>query len=357
MAAARTLAFLFVLTHAIWHSSPCSAQAEKAPSKPPKVGESDVKAQPELQPVAPGLTQGVRRELRALGSGGPITMLGRVLRGIAVIISAWVVYLLAALGLGRVEGRLKRAVATPSAVHTRRQQHITTVTKLARSFCRYVVIIGSIILLLDWSFGLNVIPIVTGAGLLGLAVAFGSQALVRDVITGIFQLLEGQYAVGDFVQIGSAFGRVEEVGLRVTRLRDLQHKLHFIPNGTITLVTTYEDTFSHYVLHAPFSAPEQKDSALEAVRRLSLDLRREFPELIGYVDEPEIVCGETELSAVKMRLGIVPTQDWIVTTELPARVKEIFAARAIKTPESRAPSCYVDISPLARMPRGNPDTS
>jgi small conductance mechanosensitive channel len=152
------------------------------------------------------------------------------------------------------------------------------------------------------------------------------------------------------VQIGAAIGKVEEVGLRVTRLRDLQDKLYFIPNGSITLVTTYDDPFTDYVLQAPIEKPEQAPDASEALRALAVDLRAEFPELVGHTDDPYVTSTTSGLVSVRMRWGVVPTQDWLATTEVPARVKQLFAQREIAVPEGRAATCYVDISPLARMP-------
>ena len=211
--------------------------------------------------------------------------------------------------------------------------------------------LATVILILDRSLGIPVYPYLAGVGIIGIAVAFGSQALVKDVVTGIFQLLEGQYAVGDYVQIGTAFGKVEDVGLRVTRLRDFQDKLYFVPNGTITMVTTYDEPSTGYVLQAPIEKADQAEEALEAVKALAVDVRSEYPELVEYVGEPEVVTGESGLTSVKVRLGIVPTQEWIVNTEIPARVKQLLTAREITMPEGRLAACYLDISPLARMPR------
>jgi small-conductance mechanosensitive channel len=295
--------------------------------------------------------QAVKHELGTLADED-VTLLDRVLRGVVLVLLAWVAYRLVTMGLKRAEGRLQRAAALESAVQVRRQQHIATVVDLAQSVARYVILITTGILLLDWTFGVNVIPLVTGAGILGLAIAFGSQALVRDVVTGLFQLLEGQYGVGDYVQIGAAFGKVEEVGLRVTRLRDLQDRLYFVPNGSITLVTTYDDPFTDYVLQAPIEKPEQAPEASEALRTLAVDLRAEFPELVGHTDDPYVTSTTSGLVSIRMRWGVVPTQDWLATSEVPARVKQLFAQREIAIPEGRAPTCYVDISPLARMPHG-----
>jgi len=293
----------------------------------------------------------VKQQLLAAGAGEGLTVFERFIWGIVLLALGWALYRLVSAALRRTEKRMKRLVAAVTAVETRQQQHLATVMDLLRNIARYTVIVLTTILLLDRVLGVNVVPILTGAGILGIAVAFGSQALVRDVVTGVFQLLEGQYAVGDYVQIGTAFGKVEHIGLRITRLRDLQDKLHFIPNGTITMVTTYDDPSTDYVLQAPFVASEDEPKALEAIEQLARDLRAEFPELVADIAEPRVTTSGSGACAIKMRLSILPTQDWIVTDEVPARVKQLFADREIAAPEGRAPKCYLDVSPLARMPK------
>jgi len=333
----RFVLLLLACACALTVTVPGSAQETKGQ---PKAGRET----PAADQAPTGFARAVGEELLKLGGREEVTLAGRVVRGVALVVLGWLLYRAAALALRRVEVRAKR-VATPSRVQTRRQQHVSTVVDLARSICRYAIIVTTGILLLDWSFGVNVIPIVTGAGILGLAIAFGSQALVRDMVTGMFQLLEGQYAVGDYVQIGAAFGKVEDVGLRVTRLRDAQDRLHFIPNGTISMVTTYEDPFTDYVLQAPIQERERAGDALEAVQALAADLHSEFPELIGYTDEPEAVASEGGLTLIKMRFGVAPTQDWLAAGEVPARVTQLLSMREIASPEGWAPSCYLCTAP------------
>ena len=239
----------------------------------------------------------------------------------------------------------------------RRRQHITTILDLLRNAAKYVVIVITAMLVLERSFGVDVVPIIAGAGIIGVAVAFGSQSLVKDVVTGILQLLEGQYAVGDYVQIGTAFGKVEDVGLRVTRLRDVQDKLYFIPNGTITMVTTYDDPSVDYVVQAPIADVAQVDAAEAALDAVSEDVRAEYEELIGEYHGTQVQVGNSGAVTIRFRLGIVPNQDWLVTTEVPARIKQAFADREIAMPEGRVPTVYLDISPLARIPAGGNDCS
>ncbi len=274
----------------------------------------------------------------------------RLVAGVLLIVTARLAYLLCLAALGRVAKRLQQRGVEDPRVDARRQQHLATVMGLLGNVAWYVIATVAGILVLDYVFSLNVVPLLTGAGIIGVAVAFGSQALVRDVVTGVFQLMEGQYAVGDTVQIGATFGKVEGVGLRVTRLRDTQNRLQFIPNGSISTVTTYDDPADHYMLQAPFTEGERAEEARQAISLLAQDLQAEYPEFIVSMGEPTVVSRESGVHAVKMPLGLEPGQGWLPTDEIPARVKQLFALREIAVPEARAPRCYLELP--ARRPAG-----
>jgi len=294
----------------------------------------------------------VKEEILGTGAEQRRSWVHRIKSAVIILFLAWLTYRLAMIALRRTERRLTQTTAGTTRAQARQKQQVATLVGLLRSIVWYIIAITAGVLLLDNVAGVNVVPLLTGAGIAGVAIAFGSQALVRDVVTGLFQLLEGQYAVGDYVQIGTAFGKVEHVGLRVTRLRDLQDKLYFIPNGTITMVTTYDDATQDYMLQAPFADENQSQAALGASEQLAAALREEFPELVKAVAEPKVVMTDSSLYSVKMRLSIVPTQEWVVNEEVPARVKQLFAAAEVTVPEGRAARCYLDISPLAKMPKG-----
>ena len=109
-----------------------------------------------------------------------------------------------------------------------------TLVPLLHSVCRYLLYFGAAVVALDM-LGVDTRPLLAGAGLLGLAVGLGAQSLVTDFVSGFFILFEGQFLVGDVVQIGDACGRVEAVGIRHTQIRDAQGKLYIIPNGQIKI--------------------------------------------------------------------------------------------------------------------------
>jgi small conductance mechanosensitive channel len=121
-------------------------------------------------------------------------------------------------------------------LHTAREQRAKTAAKLFRSVSRAVLVVVTVLLVLG-QFGFNIGPLLASAGVVGLAVSFGSQSLVRDFVTGFFLQLEHQFALGDVIRIGAFEGTVENITLRLVYLRDASGALHIIPNGSITQVT------------------------------------------------------------------------------------------------------------------------
>lgn len=147
-----------------------------------------------------------------------------------------------------IAGRIVTAITRRAVAHMVREREKSpikfdprrtkTIGRLVGNVITYTVNFFMIILILS-QFGFNLGPILAGAGVLGLAIGFGAQSLVKDVITGFFIIFEDQFAVGDVIQTGANKGTVEEIGIRVTRLRSASGEVHIIPNGLITQVTNF----------------------------------------------------------------------------------------------------------------------
>lgn len=129
------------------------------------------------------------------------------------------------------------------------------------------------IMLLLQEFGVNLAPLLAGAGVIGLAVGFGAQSLVKDVITGFFIILEDQFAVGDVIQTGTLKGTVEIIGLRTTRLVSWTGEVHIIPNGMITNVTNYSLNNAMAVVDIPLSNQKKLDESLDVLRKSMQELK------------------------------------------------------------------------------------
>lgn len=166
-------------------------------------------------------------------------------------------------------------------------RRITTLQKLLTNIVNYTVTFIGVLLILS-QLGIELMPILAGAGVIGLAVAFGAQNLVRDVITGLFIIFEDQFSVGDYVRIQSYEGTVEEIGLRITKIKAGTGEIHIIPNGTITQVTNFSITNSIALIDLAVSYKEDVDkiSALLASRFAEMFTRGTMPEL---VQSPEVL--------------------------------------------------------------------
>ncbi len=176
----------------------------------------------------------------------------RLLAGSIELLKLFIVALFIYLALGRV---VRAAIATsskriPDPAH---RQRVTTLLLLLGNIARYVFIFVVGYWLIRNLFGFDMAPVLASVGVVGLAVGFGAQNLVRDVVSGFFIIMEGQYGVGDAVEINGLFGYVEEVGLRITKLRDPNGELRYFANGAITQANRYTEGCIAYRLIVPFA--------------------------------------------------------------------------------------------------------
>jgi small-conductance mechanosensitive channel len=262
-----------------------------------------------------------------------------------IIVVTAIVYGVAMLLLRRAIGQVERTAEEAVEPQRRRQQRVVTVLSLLRSIIRWVMLIAASMWVLA-AAGINIGPLLAGAGIAGLAIGFGSQNLVRDVVSGVFVLLEGQYAVGDYVQIGANFGLVEDIGVRVTVLKDLDNQRHYIPNGTIAMVTVYEEPFVNFIVETPIADPPLADRAVEAIDQVASKAREDYDDYVTYI-EPATSVRRPEGALVRLPLAVFPTQEWVANEEIPQRIREALAASEIALTESRNIRTYADLS---RMP-------
>lgn len=272
-------------------------------------------------------------------------VIGALANILVVIVIAAAVYLAVMLAFARAVRRVERDSADAAPPERRRKQRVITALELVRSIVRWVILITAFVWVLG-SAGMDIRPVLAGAGVLGLAVGFGSQNLVRDIVSGFFMLLEGQYAVGDYVRVGAAFGMVESVGIRVTVLRDLDNQRHFIPNGVIAQVTVFDEPFVNHIVEVPLDSPDDCESAVVALREMIRRMKREYERYLVYYTQPHaVMCNGA--SIVRLPVAIFPTQDWLVNEEIPAAVRDTLAQAEIPLREGRDVRVFMDLS---RMP-------
>ena len=228
--------------------------------------------------------------------------------------------------------RARGTVFEPSPLLSeRRRQRAETLGSVLRSICSFTVafVAGAMVLS---ELGLDLTPVVASAGIVGVAVGFGAQNLVKDFLTGIFMLLEDQYGVGDVIDAGEATGTVESVTLRTTRLRDVQGTVWHIRNGEITRIGNKSQGWARALLDIPL----ELGTDVPAVRALTLQVATDLCEQPEYADKvveaPE-VWGVQALGAdglvLRVALKTAPLEQWAVERALREQLMAAFAAHGV----------------------------
>jgi small-conductance mechanosensitive channel len=183
--------------------------------------------------------------------------------------------------------------------------------------------------------GVNVAPLIAGAGVVGIAVGFGSQRLVQDVITGVFLLFEDAVAVGDVVQLGGLSGVVEQLSIRSIKLRAVDGSLHIIPFSAVTSVTNQTRDFAFAVIDVNVDYREDTDEVAEALRAIAAEMRQD-PRWRPVIRDDLDVMGVDRLGdsgvVIRVRLKTEPSQRWAVAREMNRRIKRRFDELGIEIP-------------------------
>lgn len=206
------------------------------------------------------------------------------------------------------------------------------------SLLRYVLVVAVTVtafVVILGELGIQIGPIIAAAGVVGLALGFGSQQLVQDVISGFFILLNDEIRVGDVVQVAGKDGLVEQVNLRETVLRDFSGNVHYVRNGQIDIVTNMTKDYSRYVFNVGVAYREDVDEVAEVIRLVDEELRKD-PDFGKDILEPIEVFGLDEFAdsalIVKARTKTKPIKQWRVAREFNRRLKKAFDERNIEIP-------------------------
>lgn len=238
---------------------------------------------------------------------------------------------------GILPARLARgpfAEPTGDTSNHRRVQRALTMGSLLKSIVSGVIFVVVLIMAIS-ELGYDIAPLIAGAGIIGVALGFGAQSLVKDFLSGIFMIFEDQYGVGDSVNLGEAIGTVEAVSLRVTRVRDVDGTVWYVRNGEILRVGNQSQNWSRSVLDIAVGYKED----VTQVRRILKEVAHTLWEDEGYrdriIEEPE-VWGVQSLGpdsvVVRVTLKTMPQQQWVVAREMRERVKARFDAEGISMP-------------------------
>lgn len=206
-----------------------------------------------------------------------------------------------------------------------------TLITVLKKIIKYILIFIGIIISLDM-FNIKTTSILATAGIGGLAIGFGAQSLVKDVITGFFILLEDQYSVGDLVETEGFEGIVEDIGLRVTKLRAFSGELHIIPNGNIQIVTNKTRGSMRALVTVTISYEEDIDRAVKALEKVCEEIKSSNQSIV----EGPTVLGVTEFGEYGIVLSIVAKtqamEQWAVERHIRKKAKEALQKENIKMP-------------------------
>jgi len=272
----------------------------------------------------------------------PLSILGLIVLGLVLrwLLSRVIDRLTSRAAEGTVPGVLQRSKAhqmfleaNPIAAE-RREQRARTMGSLLKSISTGV-LLTIVLFMVVAQLGYNIAPLIASAGILGVALGFGAQSLVKDFLSGIFMILEDQYGVGDAVDLGEATGTVEAVGLRVTRLRDVNGTVWYVRNGEILRVGNMSQNWARTVLDIPVSYDEDLARVRAVLGELATELWEDEEYRGDIIEEPE-VWGVERLDpdgvVVRVVLKTAPMEQWNVAREMRERIKDRFDELGIEIP-------------------------
>ncbi|MFH1857031.1 MAG: mechanosensitive ion channel domain-containing protein [Candidatus Omnitrophota bacterium] len=249
----------------------------------------------------------------------------------AIIFIGLLLFLLLKLGLKRFEHLITHKDAIRENEVTLRMMTLINLFRWLGS----IVIIGIIVYMVLENFGLNMAPLLAGAGIVGLAFGFGGQYLIRDLINGLFILIEGQYRVNDVVKINDYGGLVEDINLRITTLRDLEGRVIIVPNGEIKTVINYTKEYAHALFDIGVAYKENVDRVMDVIKEVGSKIREDkyFGKLI--LDDLEMFgvddFGDSQVT-IKFRIKTLPIKQWEIAREFRRRLKNRFDELGIEIP-------------------------
>lgn len=229
-----------------------------------------------------------------------------------------------------MNNRLTAILTNSDKISSIEEKRLDTLRKLFKSIVSYVLYFIAILTCLDM-VGIKVTTILAGAGILSLAVAFGAQSVVQDLMSGLFIILENQYAVGEYVKIGQTLGKVEEIGMKTTKLSTYNGEVLVIPNGKISELINYSRRPQRASVEVGIAYEEDLDNAIAVLAQACAVINQRFTEAL---DEQAHVLGVTELadSAVIIRLTFTAL-DWqqaVIERELRKLVKDTLDAEGVE---------------------------
>ena len=271
---------------------------------------------------------------------------------VLIIVAAYIGLRLLRLALNRLETLLIRAATAADVVPESTTKRIRTLMSIL-----WTIVVGLVwfvaVLTTLGQIGVNVTPVLAGAGIVGLAIGFGAQNLVKDLVSGFFLILENQVRVGDVAVINGTGGLVEAISFRTIVLRDEAAVVHVFPNGSITTLSNMTKDWSAYVISVNVAYKEDPDRVVDVMRRAAEEMYTE-PKYRSVMLEPiEIfgVDGFTDGSVtIKARLKTRPLEQFAIGREYRRRLKKAFDAEGIEMPASQRAGRMAELPQTVKVP-------
>lgn len=260
-----------------------------------------------------------------------LTWESRIWKPVFIILLCWGLFVALKFGLKRFEAFLSRGEVIRENEAVLRLKTFSHVLKWIGT----ILIVGLALYMALEHFGIDVAPLLAGAGIAGLALGFGGQYLIRDLINGIFILFEGQFRVNDVVKIGDLGGLVEAMNLRVTQLRDLEGRVIYIPNGEIKAVINFTKGYSQALLDIGVAYKEKVDVVMDVMKGVAQQMRQDpyFGRLIlGDMEMLGVDAFVESAVIIKCRMKTLPIKQWEVAREYRRRLKNRFDELKIEMP-------------------------
>jgi small conductance mechanosensitive channel len=252
-----------------------------------------------------------------------------------VLIALAVGVTIVVIGISRtLADLLTRPILTAQGESLERGRKRRTLVPLADAILKVSVIFLAMLVVLE-QLGVSTGPIIAGVGILGLAVGFGSQSLIKDVINGLFILFEDSLSVGDIVMLRGNGGQVERVTLRSVTIRDLGGNVHVIPNGSIDMVTNMTKEFSRYILDVGVAYRENVDTVIAILKEIDEGMRSDpaySPDMLEPIEILGLDRFDDSAVVIRARLKTKPMRQWRTGREFNRRMKKVFDERGIEIP-------------------------
>jgi len=214
------------------------------------------------------------------------------------------------------------------------EKRAKTLTSVIQNFLIILVLVVAVITIIG-QLGIEIAPLLATAGIAGVAIGFAGQSLIKDFINGFFFLLWDQIRVGDYVQLSEKRGLVEMINLKMTILRDWSGNVHYIPNGTIDVVTNMTKDFSRYMFEIGVAYRENVDEVIDVIKEVDDELRKD-PDFKEDILEPIEIFGLDEFAdsalIIKARTTTKPLKQWRIKREFNKRLKKKFDEKDIEIP-------------------------